>query len=217
MTERVVPFAIANGKAWLATMPVDRAIRIALDAGPGTRPGLPRAVATVAALVGELEQTRRRGHGYAEAEEGVAAIAVTVGEQDDAPGADLALTVDVTDDEALSKAAQYTVEQAGPIAALVVNAGILGPVVPVRQATPAEIRRVLDVNLTSAFLTIRAVVPHMRRNPAPDRGRIVFMSSVQAKEGTALSGPYAASKAGLIALAKCLAKELAGKAFWSTP
>ena len=43
----------------------------------------------------------------------------------------------------------------------------------------------------------------------PDRGRIVVMSSLQAKEGTAMSGPYAASKAGLIALTKCLGKELA--------
>ena len=67
----------------------------------------------------------------------------------------------------------------------------------------------LDVNLTSAFLTARAVVPRMRANAGPDRGRIVIMSSVQAKEGTALAGPYAASKAGLIALAKCLGKELA--------
>ena len=49
----------------------------------------------------------------------------------------------------------------------------------------------------------------MLGNPAPDRGRIVLIASVQAKEGTALSGPYAASKAGMIALAKVLGKELA--------
>lgn len=126
-----------------------------------------------------------------------------------ATGADLEMAVDVTDDAALQRAARETVEKAGPIRALVINAGILGPVVNVWEASPADIRRVFEVNLTSAFLTARAVVPLMRRNPGPDRGRIVVMSSLQAKEGTAMSGPYAASKAGLIALTKCLGKELA--------
>ena len=126
-----------------------------------------------------------------------------------ATGADLEMAVDVTDDAALQRAARETVERAGPIRALVINAGILGPVVNVWEASPADIRRVFEVNLTSAFLTARAVVPLMRRNPGPDRGRIVVMSSLQAKEGTAMSGPYAASKAGLIALTKCLGKELA--------
>ncbi len=123
--------------------------------------------------------------------------------------ADMALSVDVTDAASLERAMTSTVAAAMPIGALIINAGILGPVGPVWEADPVDIRRVLDVNLTSAFLTARAVVPRMRANAGPDRGRIVIMSSVQAKEGTALAGPYAASKAGLIALAKCLGKELA--------
>jgi DNA-binding IclR family transcriptional regulator len=88
MTERVVPFATANGKAWLATLPVDRAIRISLDAGLGARKDLPRAVNSVSSLVKELEQTRRRGYGLAleEAEEGVAAIATTVTDHDGVVG-----------------------------------------------------------------------------------------------------------------------------------
>ena len=80
MTEPVVPFATANGKAWLATLPDERAIRIALHAGLGARPDLPRAVQTVPALCSELELTRARGYGLAmeEAEEGVAAVAVVI-------------------------------------------------------------------------------------------------------------------------------------------
>ncbi|HUZ63607.1 MAG TPA: SDR family NAD(P)-dependent oxidoreductase [Acetobacteraceae bacterium] len=130
----------------------------------------------------------------------------------DAPEAALALSVDVTDPSALAQAAAATRAEAGPIRALIVNAGILGPVCPVWEVTPEAIRAVLDTNLLSAFLTLRAVVPAMLANEAvgQDRGRIVMMASVQAKEGTALSGPYAASKAGLIALAKTLGKELAG-------
>ena len=121
----------------------------------------------------------------------------------------LALAVDVTDEAALARAAQETVARAGPIAALIVNAGILGPVARVWEADAADIRRVIETNLVSAFLTVRAVVPHMLANPGPDRGRIVMMASVQGKEGTPLSGPYAAAKAGVIALTKVLGKELA--------
>jgi NAD(P)-dependent dehydrogenase (short-subunit alcohol dehydrogenase family) len=121
----------------------------------------------------------------------------------------LALAVDVTDETALARAAAETVARAGPIMALVVNAGILGPVAHVWEAPVADIRRVIETNLVSTFLTARAAVPHMLKNPSPDRGRIVMMASVQGKEGTALSGPYAAAKAGVIALTKVLGKELA--------
>ena len=127
----------------------------------------------------------------------------------DVPLARLALAVDVTDAEALGRAARETHDRVGPIKALVVNAGILGPVAPVWQIDPQMLRRVIDVNLVGAFLTVSAVVPYLLANPGPDRGRIVVMSSVQAKEGTALAGPYAAAKAGLIALVKVLGKELA--------
>jgi NAD(P)-dependent dehydrogenase (short-subunit alcohol dehydrogenase family) len=51
------------------------------------------------------------------------------------------------------------------------------------------------------------VIPHLLGRG----GRIVMIASVQAKEGTALSGPYAAAKAGMIALVKVLAKELAAE------
>lgn len=117
-----------------------------------------------------------------------------------------ALVVDVTDAEALMRAAAETATR-GPIGALVVNAGILGPVGRVEELDPVDVRRVIDTNLTSAFLTLRAVLPYMLRNDGPVRGRIVLMSSLQAKEGTSLAGPYAAAKAGLIALAKVAAKE----------
>jgi NAD(P)-dependent dehydrogenase (short-subunit alcohol dehydrogenase family) len=127
---------------------------------------------------------------------------------DQAPDA-LGLAVDVTDEAALTRAAAETVARVGPITALVINAGILGPVARVWEADAADIRRVIETNLVSAFLTAHAVVPHMLANPGPDRGRIVMMASVQGKEGTAMSGPYAASKAGAIALTKVLGKELA--------
>ena len=118
------------------------------------------------------------------------------------------VAVDVTDAEALRVAAAAP---RGPVRALVVNAGILGPVARVWELEPEDVRRVIDTNLVSAFLTLRAVVPRMLANAGPDRGRIVLMSSVQAKEGTAGAGAYAAAKAGLIVLTKVLGKELAGE------
>jgi 3-oxoacyl-[acyl-carrier protein] reductase len=127
----------------------------------------------------------------------------------DSPDAALALVVDVTDADSLDAAAAETQSRLGPIAALVVNAGVLGPEARCWEVAPAEIRRVLDTNLLSGFLTTRAVIPRMLRNAGPDRGRIVLMGSVVGKEGSARAGPYAASKAGLMALAKVLGKELA--------
>lgn len=127
----------------------------------------------------------------------------------DAPGAALALTVDVTDAAALERAAAETESALGRITALVVNAGILGSAARAWEVPAEEVRRVLDANLLSGFLTCRAVIPRMLANPGPERGRIVLTGSVVGKEGSALSGPYAASKAGLMALAKVLGKELA--------
>jgi 3-oxoacyl-[acyl-carrier protein] reductase len=127
----------------------------------------------------------------------------------DAPAAELALAVDVTDAESLDRAMAETERALDPVTALVVNAGILGPTARAWEVPPAEIRRVLDTNLLSGFLTCRAVIPRMLANPGPDRGRIVLTGSVVGKEGSALAGPYAASKAGLMALAKVLGKELA--------
>ncbi|MDA8052006.1 MAG: SDR family oxidoreductase [Rhodospirillales bacterium] len=121
--------------------------------------------------------------------------------------------VDVTDASVLAGAAAETDARHGPIRALVVNAGVLGPVARLWEIPPAEIARVLAIDLLGALLTLNAVVPRMRaagaQAPGPARGRIVLMGSVQGKEGTARAAPYAAAKAGLMAAAKSLARELA--------
>lgn len=93
---------------------------------------------------------------------------------------------------------------------LVNNAGILGEVRPIVETDPAIFRRVLEVNLVGAYLMARAVARRMlAQTPAPLRGHIVNVASVQGKEGMAQAGAYAASKAGMIALTKTLAKETA--------
>lgn len=127
------------------------------------------------------------------------------------PGAALlAQDVDITDAAAVAQAVQATAERFGHIDTLVNNAGILGPVADTWSHTPEQYRRVLEVNLTGAFLCCRALVPWLLKNPpGPWRGRIVNMASIQGKEGMPQAAAYAASKAGLMALTKSLGKELA--------
>lgn len=118
--------------------------------------------------------------------------------------------VDVTNEAAVATAARGVLERFSSIDMLVNNAGILGPVATTWEHTTEAFRQVLDVNLTGAFICSRVIVPLMLANMSQaNRGRIVFVSSIQAKEGMPRAAAYAASKAGLIALTKTLGKELA--------
>ena len=89
---------------------------------------------------------------------------------------------------------------------LVNNAGIAGKNVPTVDYPIEEWERVLRINLTSQFLTCRAVAPHMVK---AKYGRIVNIASVAGKEGNPNAVAYSASKAGVISLTKSLGKELA--------
>ena len=117
--------------------------------------------------------------------------------------------VDLTDEPSITRALAAVSAAFDRIDILVNNAGILGPVARLWEQTPADFRRVIDVNLTGTYLVSRAVVPVMLAQSGPTRGRIVNLSSIQAKEGMALAGAYAASKAGIVSLTKSLGKELA--------
>jgi len=116
------------------------------------------------------------------------------------------VVVELTDDEAVQGAARSTLSAHGRIDILINNAGITGGNAPTWELAPDVWRRVIDVNLTGSFLTCRAIVPIMIAN---GYGRIVNVASVAAKEGNPNASHYSASKAGLIALTKSLAKELA--------
>jgi 3-oxoacyl-[acyl-carrier protein] reductase len=120
----------------------------------------------------------------------------------------LALAGDVTEEADVSAAFGRTEQTLGPVAILVNNAGIVGKTAPLCDLSRADLERVLAVNLVGPFLCCRAAVPGMR---ARGHGRIVNVASIAGKEGNPNLGPYSASKAGLIALTKSLARELAGK------
>jgi 2-dehydro-3-deoxy-L-rhamnonate dehydrogenase (NAD+) len=114
--------------------------------------------------------------------------------------------VDVTSVESVKKATDSTAAAFGRIDILVNNAGIAGANAKVWETDPVEWQRVLNINLTGAFLCCRAVVPHLLQN---NSGRIVNIASIAGKEGNPNAAHYSASKAGVIALTKSLGKELA--------
>jgi len=113
--------------------------------------------------------------------------------------------VDQSDEEAVRRATEKTVQKLGGIDVLVVSAGITGPITPLTYYPGEAWRRVMDVNLNGAFYVNRAVAPHM---VAKGYGRIVNIASVAAKEGNPNASAYSASKAAVIAMTKSLAKEL---------
>jgi 3-oxoacyl-[acyl-carrier protein] reductase len=119
-----------------------------------------------------------------------------------------AAVVELSDEAAVAAATADTLAAHGRIDILVNNAGITGGNGPTWELAPEVWRRVIEVNLVAPYLVCRAVVPHMI---AAGYGRIVNISSVAGKEGNPNASHYSASKAGVIALTKSLAKELATK------
>ncbi|KHO17619.1 mycofactocin-coupled SDR family oxidoreductase [Mycolicibacterium setense] len=117
----------------------------------------------------------------------------------------LAVTADVRDLAAMQSVANAAVAQFGGIDVVLANAGIAssGPI-----ATMDEQRwqTMIDINLTGVFNTFRAVLPHLIERRA---GRIVATSSIVAGTGATNSGHYAAAKAGVVALVKSVAYEVA--------
>jgi 3alpha(or 20beta)-hydroxysteroid dehydrogenase len=113
--------------------------------------------------------------------------------------------LDVTGEDDWQRALAETEQATGPVSVLVNNAGIIdwGPM---EEQSPASFRRVLDVNLTGAWLGMRAAAPSLRRAGG---GVIVNMSSLAGLTGYAGVGSYAASKWGLRGLTKAAALELA--------
>ena len=114
--------------------------------------------------------------------------------------------VELTDDQAVAAATTAVIAAHQRIDILLNNAGITGGNGVTWELDPAVWRRVIDVNLVGPFLTARSIVPHMVRQ---GYGRIINVASVAGKEGNPNASHYSASKAGVIALTKSLAKELA--------
>lgn len=133
--------------------------------------------------------------------------AETVKAVEAAGGRSLAIQSDVRDVAAVESVFEQVSEQLGPVAVLVNNAGVRRDGLAVRLSDE-QWTETIDANLTGAFNCSRAALRQMMRERW---GRIVMVSSVSGMHGNPGQSAYGASKAGLIGLARTLAKEYARK------
>ncbi len=124
-----------------------------------------------------------------------------------APDGLFGVTCDVTDAEAVDRAFTEVEERQGPVEVLVSNAGITRDGLLMRMREE-DFTDVVDANLTAAYRVAKRATPKMVRARA---GRMVFVSSVVGLLGSAGQVNYAASKSGLVGLARSVARELGGR------
>ena len=152
-----------------------------------------------------------RGIGLATAKEFAAQghrVAITY--RSDAPADSeglLAVRCDVTDAQQIDDAFTQIDNELGPVEVVVSNAGITRDGLVLRMKD-ADFTDVLDANLTAGFRVARRAVKGMMKGRW---GRIIFVSSIVGAAGQAGQANYAASKAGLVGLARSLAKEFASR------
>ena len=117
----------------------------------------------------------------------------------------LQFKADVCDEAQKKKTVEMIEHELGPIYGVVANAGITSDCMFGKMGTESW-RSVIDTNLTGVFNTIHPVMPGMGERK---EGALVFISSIIGERGGVGQANYAASKAGLIGLAKALSRETA--------
>ena len=115
------------------------------------------------------------------------------------------VALDVSDSSAVNDAVKSSIESFGPVEVVVVNAGITRDGLAMRMSDD-QWREVLSIDLDGAFYTARATMASMVR---ARKGSIVFIGSVSPFIGVPGQANYSAAKAGLVGLARSLAKEVA--------
>jgi 3-hydroxybutyrate dehydrogenase len=115
----------------------------------------------------------------------------------------MGVAMDVTSEEQVNAGVAEVVAAWGTVDVLVSNAGIQ-IVHPIEDFPFAEWKKMLAIHLDGAFLTTKAVLPHMYKQ---NSGSIILMGSVHSKLASVLKAPYVTAKHGLLGLARVLAKE----------
>ncbi len=124
-----------------------------------------------------------------------------------APEGALDVTCDITDGEAVDAAFARVEAELGPVEVLVANAGVTADTLLLRMSED-DWNQVIDTNLTGSFRLAKRATKGMLRQR---RGRIIFISSVVGLLGSPGQVNYAASKAGLVGMARSLARELGSR------
>lgn len=119
----------------------------------------------------------------------------------------LAVPGDMTEPDSVTAAVSAASDAHGPIEVLVANAGITRDTLLLRMSED-DWSQVIDTNLSGAFRVVKRVARDMLRQR---RGRIVLVSSVVGLSGSAGQVNYAASKSGLVGLARSVARELGSR------
>jgi NAD(P)-dependent dehydrogenase (short-subunit alcohol dehydrogenase family) len=117
----------------------------------------------------------------------------------------LAKGCDVSDEAQVKELVSFTLRELGSLQALVLNAGIYGPMGATESVSLDEWRRALDINLFGVLLPCRAFIPHFKKN---NSGKIIVLSGGGATNPLPNISSYAASKAAVVRLAETLAEEL---------
>jgi NAD(P)-dependent dehydrogenase (short-subunit alcohol dehydrogenase family) len=117
----------------------------------------------------------------------------------------LAKTCDVSSESQVNDLVAFALRELGVLQALVLNAGIYGPLGAVESVSLDEWRRAMDINLYGVLLPCRALIPHFKR---AGRGKIIVLSGGGATSPMPNVSAYAASKAAVVRLMETLAEEL---------
>ncbi|NEK57144.1 SDR family oxidoreductase [Geodermatophilus sabuli] len=133
------------------------------------------------------------------------AAAGVVTEIEQAGGKARAWRADITSPEQVGTAVDEAIAWAGSVDVLVHSAGIVGPSM-LKDMSVESFERVVAVNLTGTFVCLKALIPHWIENK---RGKFIALTSPAALRGQVGGGNYAAAKAGVVALVKTAAVELA--------
>ena len=170
--------------------------KVALVTGAGS--GIGKATAVLLAQQGA--RVAALSHTADEVEQTVAEIT-----RDGKEG--LALVADITQEEQVQRAVQQVIEHWGRLDIVFANAGINGVWAPVEELSLADWSKTITNNLTGTFLTIKHTTPHLKKQG----GTITITSSVNGTRVFSNTGAtaYSVTKAGLVAMTKMLAVELA--------
>jgi 3-hydroxybutyrate dehydrogenase len=119
------------------------------------------------------------------------------------PGVAIAVAMDVSNEDEVNAGVAKVIEAWGQVDVLISNAGIQ-IVNPIENFAFSDWKKLLAIHLDGAFLTSKAVLPHMY---AAGSGTVLFMGSVHSKEASPLKSAYVTAKHGLLGLSRVIAKE----------
>lgn len=165
-------------------------VKVAIVTGASS--GIGRACAIALSKAGwSLALSGRRAEQLDETKQLCAGDAITV------PG-------DVSDDANVAELFRKTVEAFGRVDLLFNNAGINAPQVPIEELSVDSFRKVMDANLTAAFICTQHAFRQFKAQ-SPQGGRIINNGSISAHTPRPMSAAYTASKHALLGLTKCIA------------